>query len=272
MPARLKLTLAYDGGPFGGWQSQAHGNTVQDHLEKAIRRVVGKTVRVHGAGRTDAGVHALGQCAHIDLPNRTRLPNEWSRTLNALLPAQIRVIRARYVSDKFHARFSAKAKTYRYRIWAGPILPPFEIGRVWHVTAPLDFQRLGSAAKLFAGKHDFAAFAANRGKSETSTERTIHLVRTKKTASLTTIEFEGDGFLYKMVRLMVGAIVECASGKISAQTISNRLSSPSVTNTARMVAPAAGLILVRIRVLIWMRDACRGDCAEPWQRTCFWKL
>ena len=247
MPARLKLTLAYNGTSFAGWQSQKHGNTIQDRLEKAIRQVVGKTVRVHGAGRTDAGVHALAQCAHIDLPDRARLPNEWQRTLNALLPAEIRVMRARYVSNAFHARFSSIGKTYRYRIWAGPILPPFEVDRAWNITAPLDFGKVSCAANLFAGKHDFAGFAANRGKQQASTVRTIHRVSAKRSGALITIEFEGDGFLYKMVRLMVGSIVECASGKISLQEVKDRLSSPSATNAARMVAPAAGLILVRVR-------------------------
>lgn len=247
MPARLKLTLAYDGTPFAGWQSQAHQNTIQDHLEKAIQCVVGKLVRVHGAGRTDAGVHALAQCAHIDLQDRTRSPNDWQRTLNALLPAQIRVMRARYISNEFHARFSARAKTYRYRIWTGPMLPPFEIDRAWHITAPLDFAKLRSAAGVFEGKHDFAGFTANRGKPNESTERTIHRVRSRKSGALITIELEGDGFLYKMVRLMVGAMVECAVGKISLQTLKDRLFSPSATSAARLVAPAAGLILVRIR-------------------------
>jgi tRNA pseudouridine38-40 synthase len=247
MAARLKLTLAYDGTPFAGWQSQAHGNTIQDRLETAIEPVVGKAVRVHGAGRTDARVHALGQCAHIDLPDRARSPNDWQRTLNALLPAQIRILRARYVSNEFHARFSAIAKTYRYRIWAASVLPPFEVGRAWNITAPLDFEMLRSAARLFEGKHDFKAFTANRGKPDASTVRTIHQVRTRKAGALITIEFEGDGFLYKMVRLIVGSMVECALGKISLQIVKNRLSSPLKANAARLVAPAAGLILVRIR-------------------------
>jgi tRNA pseudouridine38-40 synthase len=247
MPARLKLTLAYDGTPFAGWQSQAHGNTIQDYLEKAIRGVVGKTVRVHGAGRTDAGVHALAQCAHIDLPERERAPNDWQRTLNALLPARIRVTGARYVSNKFHARFSAKAKTYRYRIWAGPVLFPFEVDRVWHVARPMDFEKLSSVASLFSGQHDFAAFAANRGKRETNTVRTIHRVLAKRSGGLITIELEGDGFLYKMVRLMAGLMVECALGKVPLEECKNRLSSPSAAIGGRLVAPAAGLVLVRIR-------------------------
>lgn len=247
MPARLKLTLSYDGTLFAGWQSQTHGNTIQDHLEKAIRQVVGKTVRVHGAGRTDAGVHALAQCAHIDLPNRARSPNEWQRTLNALLPVQIRAMRTSYVSNEFHARFSAIAKTYRYRIWTGPVLPPFEAGRAWNITAPLSFERLCSAADVFEGKHDFTAFAANRGKPNVNAVRTLHRVRTRKSGALITIQFEGDGFLYKMVRLMVGSVVECALEKISLQSVKDRLSFASKAGGTRLVAPAAGLILVRIR-------------------------
>jgi tRNA pseudouridine38-40 synthase len=247
MAARLKLTLGYDGAPFAGWQSQKHGNTIQDHLEKAIARVVGKRLRVHGAGRTDAGVHALGQCAHVDLADRSRTSNDWPQTLNALLPPEIRVFRARYVSNNFHARFSAKTKIYRYRIWAGPILPPFEVSRAWHITRPLDFEKITRVVKLFVGKHDFAGFAANRGKPEVSTVRTIHQARAKKTGSLVMLELEGDGFLYKMVRMMAGATIDCAAEKISIQSISDRLVSAYQTATARTVAPAEGLILVRIQ-------------------------
>ena len=247
MPARLKLIVAYDGARCAGWQSQKHRNTIQDRLEQALENVVGKRLRVHGAGRTDAGVHALGQCAHVDLPNRTRSPNEWRKILNALLPPQIRVLRARYVADNFHARFSAKAKTYRYRIWAGEVLPPFELGRVWHVTKPLEFEKIARGVRLFGGQHDFASFSANRGKPETSAVRTVHRVRAQKSGALIVVEFTGDGFLYKMVRLMVGALVDCATGKSSLRKISERLVSTQQTQTARTVAPADGLILVSIR-------------------------
>jgi tRNA pseudouridine38-40 synthase len=246
MGARLKLTLAYDGAPFAGWQSQTHGNTIQDHLERAFRRVGAKDVRLHGAGRTDAGVHALAQCAHIDLPDRKRSATAWQTAVNALLPPTIRVLRCRYVSSDFHARFSAIAKTYRYRIWSAPILPPFEVGRAWHINAPLDFEKLVHCAEQFVGTHDFAGFAANRGKAETNTVRRIHFVRTKKSGALITLEFKGDGFLYKMVRLMVGAIVSVAMGKSEARSIEQRLESPCRSDGARLVAPAAGLILVRI--------------------------
>lgn len=246
MPARLKLTLAYDGSSFAGWQSQKHGNTIQDQLEKVFARVAGKRLRVHGAGRTDAGVHALGQCAHADLPDRRRSPHDWQRTLNALLPATIRIMRARYVSSDFHARFSAKEKLYRYQIWAAPVLPPFEAARSWHIAAPLDFEKIVRASAVFVGRHDFAGFAANRGKPETDTIRTIHEVRARKSGPLVTIHFRGDGFLYKMVRLMTGAIVDYALGKISDEDIKNRFSSPHSASAARRLAPATGLVLVRV--------------------------
>ena len=166
---RLKLIVAYDGTSFAGWQSQSHGNTIQDHLERAFERVAGRPVRVHGAGRTDAGVHALAQCAHVDVANKLSSTARWTVALNALLPPAIRVVRCQYVSTDFHARLSAKGKIYRYRIWCAPVLPPFEYRRAWHIPRPLDLKILQKAAKHFVGTHDFAAFAANRGKTEEST-------------------------------------------------------------------------------------------------------
>src|ERR687887_2199459 len=149
MSRRLKLMIAYDGTPFAGWQSQSHRNTVQDQVERAFERVLGRPVRVHGAGRTDAGVHALAQCAHVDLPDDGLSAARWTEALNALLPPTIRVLRCQYVSNDFHARISAKAKIYRYRIWLAPVLPPFEYHRAWHVTQSLDSQILQAAAKHF---------------------------------------------------------------------------------------------------------------------------
>jgi tRNA pseudouridine38-40 synthase len=246
MPARLKLIVAYDGTGFAGWQSQFHRNTIQDHLERAIGRIAGIKTRVHGAGRTDAGVHALAQCAHVDLPNKRMSASRWPTAINALLPPTIRVLRCQYVSSKFHARFSAKGKVYRYRIWAAPILPPLELNRAWHVAAEVDLEVLKSAAALFAGEHDFAAFAANRGKPEESTVRKIKSVRVRRTGHCLAVEFDGDGFLYKMVRLMIGAIVRCAIGKTGLGELASQLKSDR-GRSSRCVAPAAGLFLVRVR-------------------------
>src|SRR5881398_1496449 len=133
MARRLKLIIAYDGAPFSGWQSQSHRNTVQDHVERAFERVRGKPTRVHGAGRTDAGVHALAQCAHVDLPAQRYSSDRWVCALNGVLPPTIRIMQCRFVPESFHARFSAKGKIYRYRIWNADVLPPLENGRAWHI-------------------------------------------------------------------------------------------------------------------------------------------
>jgi tRNA pseudouridine38-40 synthase len=245
---RLKLTIAYDGAPFAGWQSQANGNAVQDHLERALQSVSGCELRVHGAGRTDAGVHALAQVAHVDLPARTLSGEQWPQALNASLPPTIRVLRASYVSSTFHARYSAKGKLYRYRISNDRILPPLELGRCWHVPQPLNVSTMQQAAQSFLGTHDFASFAANRGKQEKNTTRTIERVNIRASGKLIVLEFTGDGFLYKMVRLMVGALVRIALSRASAAEISQRLANPQQTNpAARAVAPAEGLYLVRVR-------------------------
>ena len=243
---RLKLIVAYDGSPFGGWQSQTHQNTVQDHIELAFLTLTGERVRVHGAGRTDAGVHAIGQCAHVDLAEARLSLARWPKALNARLPPTIRVLRCSFAAKTFHARLSAKGKIYRYRIWAGPVLPPLEYGRAWHVSSPLDFEALKAAADEFVGTHDFAAFAANRGEPEKSTVRKIDSVRVRRRGPCLTIEFDGQGFLYKMVRLMVGSIVQCALRKMTIAEIRDRLVSARAKG-ARLVAPAEGLFLVRVR-------------------------
>jgi tRNA pseudouridine38-40 synthase len=242
---RLKLIVAYDGAGFSGWQSQARGDTVQDRLEAAFLQVTGQQLRVHGAGRTDAGVHALGQCAHVDLAPTRLAPTVLVSALNASLPPQIRILRCAFVSHTFHARFSARGKVYRYRIATTAVLPPFERGRAWHVTGALDDQTLRACARQFVGKHNFAGFATNRGHPVESTIRTIRHVRMQRTSSITTIEFDGDGFLYKMVRLMVGAIVRCALGKASLAAVRARLLDGACAGP-RLVAPADGLSLLRV--------------------------
>ena len=245
MSQRLKLTVAYDGAAFAGWQSQAHRNTVQDMLEHAFQKISGTRIRVHGAGRTDAGVHALAQCAHVDLPDRRFSLERWTKALNSTLPPAIRILRCQFMPQNFHARFSATGKLYRYRIWAAPILPPLEFGRAWHISSPLDVDLLKTAGKKFVGTHDFAAFAANRGKKEQDTMRTIRSVQIRRSGSRIAIEIAGDGFLYKMVRLMVGAITHVALNKMNVDEIVARLKSGHADGS-RFVAPAKGLYLVKI--------------------------
>ena len=248
MPSRLKLIVAYDGAPFSGWQSQANRNGIQDHLENAFERICSESVRVHGAGRTDAGVHALAQCAHVDLPKRRYQPDRWISALNGLLPPAIRIMRCRFVAGNFHARFSAKEKTYRYRIWNAAVLPPFENGRAWHVVRSLDLDRIAQAAQEFCGEHDFASFSANRGRPEANTVRIIRAVRVRRTGPCLSLEFDGDGFLYKMVRMMAGTLVRVGLHQTSRQEISARLRLPPRA-PARIAAPAGGLFLIRVRVL-----------------------
>jgi tRNA pseudouridine38-40 synthase len=247
MPHRLKFIVAYDGTPFAGWQSQAGGNTIQDILEQAFAQVAGEKIRVHGSGRTDAGVHALAQCAHADLPTRSIKAESWIGALNTSLPPEIRVVRSAYVGDEFHARFTAKGKLYRYRIWNDRYLSPFEIDRAWHVPARLDLAILKTETQRFIGTHDFASFAANRGRPESDTVRTIRSARMRKNGNCITLEFSGDGFLYRMVRLMVGAIVRASRDDAVRPTIAERLANPKIpTSLARPAAPACGLYLAKV--------------------------
>lgn len=248
MARRLRFVVGYDGRPYAGWQSQAGGNTVQDFLEKAFTAVCQQQVRVHGAGRTDAGVHALAQSAHVDVPEPTLESEQWTAALNASLPPTIRVLRSRFVTSAFHARFSAKRKLYRYRIWNARVLPPLEFGRAWHIPAVLDRERMRREAQLFIGTHDFAGFAANRGHAVAQSVRTIDRARFRSRGELIELEFAGDGFLYKMVRLMVGALVRCGRDESAAGEIQERLRHPRRPMAkARLVAPGEGLFLVRVQ-------------------------
>lgn len=246
---RLKLLVAYDGRRFAGWQSQAGGGSVQDALEAALQKIVGAPVRVHGSGRTDAGVHALGQCAHVDVPRGKHAAGVWVSALNANLPGEVRVMkvsRVRGGREGFHARYSAKGKRYVYRIWNAGWLHPLEIGRAWHVPQAIDVVALRRAGAMYVGKHDFAGFAANRGKEETDTVRTISRVAVGKKGALITITFEGDGFLYKMVRLLTGTMVRIGQGKADMGMIAELLAGKGRRKT-QFAAPAEGLYLAGVR-------------------------
>ena len=242
---RLKLTVAYDGRPFSGWQSQPNRNGVQDHLKLAFLALLSEPVKLHGAGRTDSGVHALAQVAHVDVPQHKFNPARWIPALNAHLPAQIRVTRCQRASNCFHAQYSAVGKMYRYQLWNDPVFHPLEVGRSWHVPQSLDLDSLQAAANRLTGTHDFASFAANRGKEVQSTTRTIHQIRIRRRKELICLEFRGDGFLYRMVRMLTGAMVRVGSGREELRWIDQLLSNPG-KNKANYTAPAEGLYLVKI--------------------------
>lgn len=245
---RIRLAIAYDGAPFDGWQSQATANAVQDHIEAAFLAVAGLRLRIHGSGRTDAGVHATGQVAHVDLPRGKLAPATWMAALNANLPGGIRITRASCVrggDDGFHARFSAKGKRYIYRLWNATYMHPLEIGRAWHIPSALDLDLLRTAAAQLVGRHDFARFTANRGQKEPDTVRTIHRIGVQSRGPLITLAFEGDGFLYKMVRLLTGTIVRVAEKRAPVSFITDLLDSRVKART-HFMAIAGGLSLARV--------------------------
>ena len=245
---RLKLTIAYDGTGLAGWQSQPGGNTVQDLLEAAIAETAKQPSRIHGSGRTDAGVHALGQVAHFDAPDGLAMnPFNWVPALNTKLPAAIRVMACEEVAEDFHARYSATGKTYRYDLSTEPVLSPFRAGRAWHLPRQLDPFTLREVLGCFEGRHDFEAFGARRGNEteETSFVRTVTRVELAETDFGWRLRFSGDGFLYKMVRLLTGAAIQAAQGRLGVEAVAAMLDQPSGLPRGRNshCAPADGLFL-----------------------------
>jgi tRNA pseudouridine38-40 synthase len=210
---RLAVRLAYLGGAFAGWQRQTHARTVQGVLEQALQVLYRQPVRVVGAGRTDAGVHAAGQVAHFD-PRLPIPPAGVASALNSLLPGDVRVLRAWAVPAGFHARRSAAGKRYRYRLAWGATFPPWEALRRWHVGHPLDAGAVAAALAPLTGTHDFAAFAlsGHSGHGARGTVRTVTLANLVVHGRRVDIVLEGDGFLRGMVRRVAGALVEVGRG------------------------------------------------------------
>ncbi|MDA1183756.1 MAG: tRNA pseudouridine(38-40) synthase TruA [Acidobacteria bacterium] len=248
----LKLTISYDGTRFVGWQRQAAGVSIQGLLEDALAHFEGAPVSVHGAGRTDAGVHALAQVATVQMT--CAHPHEAiARGLNARLPADVRVIDIQDVAADFHARFSARSKTYRYQLRTSPIVSPFERAYVWHVPVALDIDAMQVASQALVGTHDFAAFQS-AGSDVTGTVRTItRSVIAERAVSgwqdsvmpLLAYEVCGTGFLRHMVRAIVGTLVEVGRGQRQAASIAALLAGGS-RSQAGATAPPQGLFLVRV--------------------------
>ena len=237
----LKLTIAYDGTAYGGWQRQSNATTVQALVENACEQVSGVQVTVHGSGRTDAGVHARAQVASCSLV--TRLPlSVLLRALNAHLPPDVRITRVQEVPAGFHARFSAKRKEYRYQIDTGAVANPFLRRYAWHHPRPLDLPAMRRAARRLKGRHDFTALAA---RSERHPVRTISRLSIRKTGPLLTIAVVADGFLYKMARSIVGALVKVGEGKLSPEKLAELLAARKRVALIE-TAPAHGLTLWRV--------------------------
>lgn len=248
---RLKLVISYDGRPFNGWQAQACGNTVQDFLHRALEEVAKQPVKLQGSGRTDTGVHALGQIAHFDAPPEISMnPFNWVPALNTKLPATIRVMACEEVAPDFHSRFSATGKIYRYDICTDPVLPPLKAGLVWHLPRALDATELERALAAFLGRHDFHAFAAYRGNEQTDMDwfRTIHRADLETLRDGYRITWVGDGFLYKMVRLLTGAAVHTAQGRMRLDDMAALLDQADGLPLGKspLCAPADGLYLQEV--------------------------
>ena len=248
---KLRLLVAYDGTAFRGFQSQKHGRTVQDTLEQVIAVIVGERVILHASGRTDAGVHALAQTVHFELTpeqvtriGRMGKPDRWVAALNSSLPPQLRVLKASRAPTNFHARFSTRGKIYRYDIWHDPVLPPHLVNRSWHLFGSLDRSVIKELAGNVEGTHDFRGFCADSGSLPESTVRTISRLAVRERGSSISITLEGDGFLYRMVRMIVGGMVRVAQGKEDQGIFLNRLADGKPWPTPAM-APAHGLYLVK---------------------------
>ena len=242
---RLRLTVAYTGSAFHGWQLQPESRTVQGVLEDIFSRLVGRAVRVHGSSRTDAGVHALAQVAHVDLPEN-KASIHWQRAVNSLCPADVTLVEARPVEDTFHARFSATAKEYVYTLWREPgyVLPqrrPF----VWPVRG-VDMDALRLAAAGLPGRRDFACFQ-NTGTPVSSTVRMLYSVDVEEDGALpeTRIVFRAEGFLKQMARNMTGLLVEVGRGCIDPGDIPGMFAARE-RSRCPATAPARGLCLTKV--------------------------
>jgi len=239
----IKLTIEFDGTPFVGWQRQALGLSVQQALEEALEQLLGEAVTVIGSGRTDAGVHARGLVAHFRTA-RTIPLRAFREGVNRLLPTEIAVRCAEEAASGFHARHDARGKWYRYTVQNGPVRSPLLGRHAWHLRPLLDLVAMRTAAALFLGRHDYAAFRTSHCDAKT-TEREIFAVDLLPEGEVLYIDVRGDGFMRHMVRIMVGTLVEIGLHKRPAADVTRLLvGTPGLR--AGMTAPAQGLCLMEV--------------------------
>ncbi len=240
-----KLTIAYRGTEFSGWQWQPGKRTVQECLEKALEKLWGEKISLQGSGRTDTGVHAMGQVASFNALRRHSAEN-LQRALNANLPRDVRVVKCRLVPPSFHARFQSVAKTYRYLVWNDPVQNPFTWDTHWHLPRPLDLAAMRRAAHYLLGQHDFASFTSNPGYERESKVRTMTRASIARDGAVLAFHFSADGFLYRMVRNLVGGLVKVGLGKLKAEDYGRILHAKS-RSEAPANAPSCGLYLMEVR-------------------------
>ncbi len=240
---RVKLVIEYEGTAYSGWQRQANGISVQEMLERAFFLASGEKATVHGAGRTDAGVHAEAQTAHLDT-NCSIPPGKISYAMNMLLPPDIRVRRSMEVSEEFHARFSAKAKTYRYTFYNDIHSSALHRNTTTHIHARLDISAMKAAAAFLRGTHDFACFCSS-GSDVKDTVRTIYRLEITSQDPFLYIDVTGSGFLYNMVRIIAGTLIDVGMKKISPEYVREIIGGGD-RKLASATAPARGLTLKEV--------------------------
>ncbi|HUZ07742.1 MAG TPA: tRNA pseudouridine(38-40) synthase TruA [Candidatus Paceibacterota bacterium] len=260
---KFKLVIAYDGTAYQGWQVQKIGTGVQEKIEAALGKMFPSVKRIHSSSRTDTGVHALGMVAHVEIPRAEfKMPAaRLALALNAFLPDDIRVLSAVRVPEKFHARFGATGKQYRYFIWNHPAMNPLMQNRAWHFPVKLDLAKMRAAAKWFLGRHDFKSFAGTRSYEMKSNVRTLTRCDIKKSGAQITLIIEGDGFLYKMCRGIVGTLAQVGQGKIPPARVEAILASRD-RRVAGMTAPAHGLVLWRVFYSTQRRKGAKARSRE----------
>lgn len=240
----VKLTIQYDGTRYDGWQRQGNtDNTLQGRLEGVLSRMVGKPVEIQGAGRTDAGVHARGQVASVHLP-QGYTPQEIQNYLNRYLPEDVAVVEVVEVGERFHARLSATGKEYRYHIRMGSVPDVFARKYQYRVEEPLDLAAMERAAGYLTGKHDFRSFCGNR-RFKKSTVREVFHIGVEVCGSDLTLVYRGDGFLYNMVRILTGTLLEVGLGQRTPESMVDILEAKERT-AAGKTAPAQGLVLQEV--------------------------
>lgn len=244
----IKITLQYEGTRYQGWQRQeSTENTLQGKLEALLGKMCGVRIEVQGAGRTDAGVHALGQTANFKVPDSIDMsPAQILTYMNRYLPEDVAVIAAEEMPERFHSRLSARGKTYHYRIMNSGIPHVFERRYVWEVDTELDMEAMRAAAAYLCGTHDFSAFTSHRkSKQSHKNVRTIYGIDIDKSADEILFRFHGNGFLYHMIRIIVGTLLEAGMGKRKPEEMETILSSRQ-RESAGMLVPAKGLTLVEV--------------------------
>ena len=244
---KFRLVIAYDGAPFAGWQVQKTGVGVQEKIEDALKKLFPGAGRVHSSSRTDTGVHALGMVVHFEIPAEQfkMRPAKLALAINAFLPPEVRVMKAAPVPEKFHARFDATGKEYRYQVWNAPAMNPLLRHMAWHVPTRLNRDAMKKAAAVFPGRHDFKSFAGNRNYEMETTVRTLHRCQLLARGPLLTFVLVGDGFLYKMCRNIVGTLIQVGQGKFEPGEI-KRLLEQRDRSVSGMTAPAHGLVLWKV--------------------------